>query len=358
MAKAFDTVNHDILVKILGYLGFQGNLLKLLKNYLVDRRQSTSANGCISNEESVVWGIPQGSTVGPLMYIMYVNDIISCIQNCKYFMYADDTIIYTSGTLAECTDRLTQDLTRFKKWCDRNKLTLNVHKTKYTVFGLKSQTRKIHNHTLSIDGKKIDNVSTYKYLGITLDMNLNYNKHLENVIKSISYKSLLLAKIRKYITQDVAIRIYKTMILPVLEYGDVLYDGVNEKLIGKLQTVQNRCLRTGLLPQEHIPTIRLHEICGIGNLVMRRKMHLQLYMFKQKHNVDLVNNRTVCTRAHDAILFTTKKPNSEKYKINVFYKGALAWNSMSVQIRRSQTYTILKDVLNENLIQAIIPCRT
>ena len=189
-------------------------------------------------------------------------------------------------------------------------------------------------------------------------MNLNYNKHLENVIKSISYKSLLLAKIRKYITQDVAIRIYKTMILPVLEYGDVLYDGVNKKLIGKLQTIQNRCLRTCLLPQEHTPTIRLHEICGIGNLVMRRKMHLQLYMFKQKHNVDLVNNRTVCTRAHDAILFITKKPNSEKYKINVFYKGALAWNSMSVQIRRSQTYTLLKDVLNENLIQAIIPCRT
>ena len=88
-------------------------------------------------------------------------------------------------------------------------------------------------------------------------MNLNYNKHLENVIKSISYKSLLLAKIRKYITQDVAICIYKTMILPVLEYGDVLYDGVNKKLIGKLQTIQNRCLRTCLLPQEHTPTIRL-----------------------------------------------------------------------------------------------------
>ena len=163
----------------------------------------------------------------------------------------------------------------------------------------KSQTRKIPNHTLSINGRNIDKVSTYKYLGITLDMNLNYNKHLENVIKSISYKSLLLAKIRKYITQDVVIRIYKTMILPVLEYGDVLYDGANKKLIDKLKTIQYRCLHTCLLPQEHIPIIRLHEICGIGNLGMRRTMHLQLYMFKQKHNVDLVNNRTVYTRAHD-----------------------------------------------------------
>ena len=106
-------------------------------------------------------------------------------------------------------------------------------------------------------------------------MNLNYNKHLENVIKSISYKSLLLAKISKYITTDVAIRIDKTMILPVLEYGDILYDGTNKKLLDKLQTLQNRCLRTCILPHQHVPTIILQQLCDLGNLKMRRNMHLQ-----------------------------------------------------------------------------------
>ena len=80
-------------------------------------------------------------------------------------------------------------------------------------------------------------------------------------------------------------------------------------------------------------------------------------MFKQKHNVAIVNIRNVCTRAHDAVLCTTLKPNSEKYKINVLYKGALAWKSLSVQLRKSQTYTSLKDVLNDYLIQAIVPIR-
>ena len=357
MAKAFDTVNHTILLNKLEKLGIVGNLLKLLKNYLVDRKQSTTANGYTSDVDNVTCGIPQGSTVGPLMYIIYVNDVISSIRNCDYYLYADDTIIYTSGSLQDCTQRLMTDLAQFKRWCNMNKLTLNVKKTKYSIFGLKSQTRKILNHELFIDTTKIDRVYTYKYLGITLDVNLNYNKHLENVIKSISYKSLLLAKIRKYISTDVAIRIYKTMILPVLEYGDILYDGTNMKLTGKLQTLQNRCLRTCILPMQHIPTIRLHEICSIGKLEMRRKMHLQLYMFKQKHNVTIVNNRNVHTRAHEALLYTTLKPNSEKYKNNVFYKGALAWNSLSVQIRKTQTYSSLKDILNERLILAVVPRR-
>ena len=98
-------------------------------------------------------------------------------------------------------------------------------------------------------------------------------------------------------------------------------------------------------------------MCGIGNLEMRRKMHLQLYMFKQKHNVEIVNTRNVYTRAHDAVLYVTHKPNSEKYKKNVFYKGPIAWNSLSVQIRKTQTYTSLKDVLSELLIEAIVPRR-
>ena len=110
------------------------------------------------------------------------------------------------------------------------------------------------------------------------------------------------------------------MIVPVLEYGDTWYDGANLKLTGKLQILQNRCLRTCLMPNQHIPTIRLHEVCNIAKLNMRRKMHLQLYMYKQKTNLGIVNTRNISTRIHDAIIFTTKKPNSEKYKLNVFIK--------------------------------------
>ena len=90
------------------------------------------------------------------MYIIYVNDILTSIQNCKYQMYADDTVIYSVGALDECTQRLSTDLSTFKYWCDMNKLTLNVKKTKYTIFGLSSKTRYLGNHTLRIDDNKLE----------------------------------------------------------------------------------------------------------------------------------------------------------------------------------------------------------
>ena len=243
MAKPFDTVNHDILSRKLDQIGISGNILKWVRNYLNDRRQCTNAKSVTSTSLKITCGIPQGSILGPLFLIVYVNDIITSLRHRKYLLYADDTVLFLSGDLEISTTNLQRDLKYFKQWCDRNQLTMNIKKTKYVVLGLKSQTRKIVNHTLCINTKRLEKVSSYKYLGLTLDMNLNYNKHLENCLRLISHKAYLLSKIRMYIDMNTAITIYKTMILPVIEYGDVIYDGTNQKLLGNLQTSQNLILR-------------------------------------------------------------------------------------------------------------------
>ena len=194
MAKTFDTVNHSIILTKLEMLGISGKLLKLLRNYLTNRKQSTLANGIVSKLVNISCGIPQGSTVGPLMYIIYMNDVSTSLKNCKYQLYADDTVIYLSDKISgldDLTNTLRSDLDSFKHWCDMNKLTLNVKKTKYVTFGLKPQTRKVVNHTITIGTKRIERVHSYKYLGITLDTNLTFKKHIENCIKSASYKSML-----------------------------------------------------------------------------------------------------------------------------------------------------------------------
>ena len=167
-------------------------------------------------------------------------------------------------------------------------------------------------------------------------MNLNYNKHLQNCIKIASHKVFLLSKCRNCITNEAALRIYKKMILPLIEYGDVLYDNSNTRLLGKLQTLQNRCLRICSYEEYHVPVIYLHEICNIARLDLRRKMHLILYMYKQQRNYDIVNMREIFTRAHDATPFVVESPNSEKYKRNVFYKGAIEWNPLTVEERKIQ----------------------
>ena len=305
MAKAFDTVNHAILLQKMELLGISGNILKLFRNYLNDRKQSTLANGIASGLANVTCGIPQGSTVGPLMYIINMNDVSTSLKYCKYQLYADDTVLYLSGNIVnidDVTNRLCMDLKSFKTWCDMNKLTLNVKKTKYITFGLKSQTRRVVNHTVMIGDIRIERVHTYKYLGITLDMNLNFKKHLEICIRSASYKAMLLSKVRKYITKDAAIRIHKTMILTLIDYGDVLYDGSNQKLLKKIQTLQNRCLRTCVYKTYHISVDNLHEICTVSTLDKRRIMHLKLFMFKQKcHSPEMSStpkNPKISIRTH------------------------------------------------------------
>ena len=357
MAKAFDTVNHEILVKKLIKLGFTGTLLALLRNYLANRQQCTIANGITSKSKKITCGIPQGSTVGPLLFILYMNDISSILTYCKYQLYADDTVLYMSGQVANITDLVNDDLAKFKYWCLQNKLTINVKKTKCVYFGLKSQVKNIDNHRICIDNMLIDRVNSYKYLGVTLDATLNYNAHLSNCLSLASHKIFLLSKIRKYITFEAANRIYKTMILPIVEYGDILYDGSSQKLLGKLQTLQNRGLRLVYYRQYHVPVIALHEISGIAKLSLRRQMHLLLYMYKQKSNVSIVNSRVINTRLHDALVFISERPNNEKYKNNVLYKGPLLWNSRTVDVRNIQSYDKLKSYLKKEIFDLTVPNR-
>ena len=356
MAKAFDTVNHVILLKKMELLGITGNILKLIRSYLSDRSQSTIANGITSRPQSVVCGIPQGSTVGPLMFIIYINDIASILKYCKYQMYADDTVLYLSGKeIGSATEKICTDLSSFKNWCDMNKLTINVKKTKYVIYGLKSQIKDIRAHRLYIDEQVLDRVNSYKYLGVTLDACLTYNRHIENCLNIASHKLFLLSKVRKYITFEASLRIYKTMILPIIEYGDILYDGSNHKLLSRIQTLQNRCLRICNFEPYHVPVIYLHEIAQIAKLNYRRNMHLLLFMFKQKTNMNIVNIRIVHTRAHDAVLFNTERPQSEKYKNNVLYKGAVLWNQLSVPERNFHSYENFKKHLKKLSLAKTIP---
>ena len=133
------------------------------------------------------------------------------------------------------------------------------------------------------------------------------------------------------------------MILPILEYGDILYNGCNQNLLSKIQTLQNRCLHLCNFEPYHVPVIYLHQISGIARLDLRRRMHLILYMFKQRTNMSKVNIRVTYTRTHDALLFNTERPLSEKKK-NLF-KGAMLWNLLTVPIHNIESYNCMNKCL-------------
>ena len=193
LSKAFDTVNHSILLKKLEYLGVKGLTLLWLTDYISNRVQRTVCNNSASNPLEVVCGVPQGSILGPLLFLVYVNDMSSAIGNSSYQLYADDTVVYKTGrNIDEVTRQLQEDLVNLSKWCKCNKLTVNIKKTKYVIFGLKSQTKRIKNHSMILDNKTIERVNFYKYLGVILDMHLTFSKHIDNCYRLAAHKIYLL----------------------------------------------------------------------------------------------------------------------------------------------------------------------
>ena len=174
-----------------------------------------------------------------------------------------------------------------------------------------------------MNGDKLIRVPYYKYLGVFLDTSLNFNKHVEVSKKLTCHKLYLLSKIRKHINEFTATRIFQSMIAPLIDYGDIVYSGTNNKNLDKLQSLQNRGLRICINANANLTKDLLHQRCKIPLLDIRRMYNLRKYMFKQKDNQELIVHRNIRTRMHDAVVYETCRPNLEKYKKGTIYRGVI-----------------------------------
>ena len=244
---------------------------------------------------------------------MYINDLCEILDKCKSFLYADDTVLVTSAHDYITAHRdMQHDLDNITNWCKSNKLSLNISKTKSMLLGSKNRVRKTRYHALHIDNISIDYVLSYKYLGITIDQSLNFNLHMNQLFKTISYKLSLLQKLRSYTTCNASLQIYKSMVIPYFDYCDVLYQGTSSKHLEKLPKLQNRGLRICFGHGNVLTIDEMHVESNLCKLHNRRTQHVYNFMFKQKYNINLIDTRNIRTRAHDAILFNINIPKCEK----------------------------------------------
>ena len=205
LKKAFDTVNHKILLEKLNYMGIRKETLIWIENYL---------------------------------------DIKNILGDLKYQLYADDTVIYCSGnSYNEANEKLQKGIDKFALWCSKNALTINTKKTKVMKFGSSNKIKKGNNINIFINKEKLGIVPTYKYLGINLDQTLSFKYHTGNLVNLINHKLYMFSKIRRYLNDHSAISIYKTMILPYVDYGDICYMSSNIPEVKKLNNHHIRGLR-------------------------------------------------------------------------------------------------------------------
>ena len=206
--KAFDTVNHNILLNKLQYFGITGKCADWFEEYLKGRQQCTIANDVISSLKPIKCGVPQGSVCGPLLFLLYINDISKSLKKCKVSLYADDTVLYySSNNLNQAVNNIQNDLAELSSWCDINKLTINCKKTKYCVYGMRKIVKRSKNVDiiLSLNNIPLERVCSYKYLGFILDDHLNFNKHISSMVSTVSHKLYLLSRIRRYLNDQACI---------------------------------------------------------------------------------------------------------------------------------------------------------
>ena len=198
LRKAFDTVSHEILSKKMSKFGLHENIINWLKDYLRNRKQRCKVNGLTSEYQDITCGVPQGSILGPMLFLLYINDINNVLNLCKTKLYADDTVVYaTNRSEAICHDWLCEDLQVLMNWLNRNKLTINLDKTKLMLFATKNMQKKANFSEVEIQGKNLQYVRQFNYLGVKLDNRVTFETHASECIRLVSHKLYLLTKIRK-----------------------------------------------------------------------------------------------------------------------------------------------------------------
>ena len=336
-SKAFETIEHNILIDKLKCYGFENQSLKLMHHYVSTRTQVTTVKNHTSSSRGVECGTAQGSILGPLLYIIYVNDVLNVLgDENDVYLYADDMLILSKNINPErMMLNLQNKMDKIYKWCMLNKLTINESKTKYMIVTPRDVNP---NRGITIGKQSIGRVKQYEYLGMIIDESLNMDKQIACMYKKANKKLGIMSRIRIFITDKTACNIYKTMIRPHLEYVDFIIESGSKVYVNKLDRLQEQALRKieyCCQPENRMTYSRLEKKYGIENLYTRRKRSLLMQMYGQsKEEINLVKNS--CDRILRSDNKTTMKynfSNLTKLHNSPYYRGVKLWNTLPAEVQ-------------------------
>ena len=364
-SKAFDTVNHKLLLAKLDILGFEKNTCDWILSYLSGREQMVRTDAESSNWSPIINGVPQGSILGPLLFTILISDMRRSIWNGSYITYADDTNLYWESEVDEINstiDAANQVLDKVNTYCNDTCLRLNETKCKYVFIGSKPSIRKLNNmatNNVVINGTNLERVYNPKVLGVTFDEVLSWQKHVNLCISKAMGNFFQIYRYKKFLGREAKITLCDSIVLSQFNYCDVVYSNMDISLENKVQKIQNHCLRFIF----NFP-YRMKDRCDYDelrkqlkwlNMKYRRVQHGLTMIYKilnglapnyLRDTFTLTSEiHNVNTRGANNSIWINKNITSKLHRKSYTFYMAKIYNSIPENIQKSQSVNSFKQAI-------------
>ena len=337
LSKAFDCLNHQLLLQKLENLGLEKTSLSWMTSYLTNRVQVTKFQHFTSTQATPKTGVPQGSILGPLLFICFTNDLPESFEQLgKIQAYADDTqILVTAKTIPDLKSKILSAINTAQKWFKNNSMKINADKTKFLIFNTSPETKTVEIEVTDENGtytlKPKDHI---EILGIFIDNELNWKKQIKRIKRNAMGKIRNLHRVNHFLSQKHRINLYNAIISPQFDYGDILYGGCNQKESQSLQRIQNFAMRSILGKKRKFSAKKCRTELKFLTLEQRRNIHYTVFIHKalmgqsSKNLEEQIKNYipTIRTRNASKNKLIIPSHNTSKFRKSPLFKMISAWN--------------------------------
>ena len=339
LRKAFDSVNHGLLINKLFRHGIRGAPLKLISSFLENRKQCVFVNGVKSGFETVKCGVPQGSVLGPLLFLCFINDLPKVSSVFETLLFADDAcLISSSSSTTTLENQTNSELKQISNWLSYNKLCVNYSKTFFMLF---SKRKSKFNLNIIMDNNIINQTDRVKYLGVIFDNKLNWAPHIINVTKKIASGCWAIANLRNFVDIKTLRIVYFSLVHSHLTYGISCYGSASKYLLNKLLVKQKWALKVITRSDFLAPStplfyrLKFLKLDDIHKLKIATEIR-RLMLTDQLGKFNIQTNQSIhqhTTRSATKGNFAIPMANSNIGKSTLRFKGALIWNSIPDELR-------------------------